>query len=205
MVGAGWFLATLAGSRDELPHSVGRVAAWLVEIGIVYLMLAFPYGRLPGRPDRWFAGAMAVLVLVLYVPTALLLETYPLPSHPPSCQTDCPGNAFMIVSAEPAFVREIVRPLREVLSLALFAAVTVWLGVRIHRATRVMRRTLRPVLAVAIAAEVRDDGEGFDVDTAATGAGFVNMRDRLAAVGGALEAVSRPGHGTRVIVTVPLG
>jgi signal transduction histidine kinase len=52
--------------------------------------------------------------------------------------------------------------------------------------------------------EVRDDGAGFDAGAAPAGAGFVNMRDRLAAVDGELATLSRPGHGTRLIVTIPL-
>ena len=45
----------------------------------------------------------------------------------------------------------VVRPLREVLTGLLFLAVTARVGVRVHRATSLMRRTLSPVLAVAIA------------------------------------------------------
>jgi signal transduction histidine kinase len=52
--------------------------------------------------------------------------------------------------------------------------------------------------------EVRDDGAGFDAGTTRDGVGFVNMRDRLAAVDGELLTLSSPGRGTRVIVTIPL-
>ncbi len=45
--------------------------------------------------------------------------------------------------------------------------------------------------------EVTDDGVGFD-SAAATGHGFVNMRDRLGAIGGQLSIDSVPGHGARV-------
>ena len=51
--------------------------------------------------------------------------------------------------------------------------------------------------------EVRDDGAGFDTDRVAPGFGLTSMRDRLAAVGGELTIVSSPGHGTRVIGSVP--
>jgi signal transduction histidine kinase len=53
--------------------------------------------------------------------------------------------------------------------------------------------------------EVRDDGAGFDLDRVVDGTGLVNMRDRLAAVGGELMIVSSPGHGTRIVGTIPLG
>jgi signal transduction histidine kinase len=53
---------------------------------------------------------------------------------------------------------------------------------------------------------VTDQGAGFDprsVVAAGTGAGLVNMRDRLEAVGGTVTVRSRPGEGTRVIAAVP--
>ena len=53
--------------------------------------------------------------------------------------------------------------------------------------------------------DVRDDGGGFDPGAVAAGSGFVNMRDRLAAVGGELEITSSPGHGTRVKARHPAG
>jgi len=55
--------------------------------------------------------------------------------------------------------------------------------------------------------EVSDDGIGMDAD-AAQGHGFVNMRDRLGAIGGQLSVDSSPGGGTRVcakIAAAPLG
>ena len=53
--------------------------------------------------------------------------------------------------------------------------------------------------------EVRDDGEGFDQGAVDAGSGLVNMRDRLAAVGGELAIESLPGHGTCVQASIPLG
>ncbi|QJY48469.1 sensor histidine kinase [Pseudonocardia broussonetiae] len=51
---------------------------------------------------------------------------------------------------------------------------------------------------------VSDDGAGFDPDAAGTGHGFVNMRDRLGAVGGTLEIVAAPGAGAAVVGSVPM-
>jgi len=45
--------------------------------------------------------------------------------------------------------------------------------------------------------EVADDGPGFDAAAAAMGHGFVNMRDRLGAIGGTLEVDSAAGEGAR--------
>jgi signal transduction histidine kinase len=55
--------------------------------------------------------------------------------------------------------------------------------------------------------EVCDTGPGFDVATVSGGAGFVNMADRLGAVGGTLQATSSPGRGAKIggdIPAVPL-
>ena len=55
--GFGWFLTTFAESSDELLYSIGRVAGWCVEVGLVWLILAFPSGRLTSRVDRLLLGA----------------------------------------------------------------------------------------------------------------------------------------------------
>jgi signal transduction histidine kinase len=52
--------------------------------------------------------------------------------------------------------------------------------------------------------EVRDDGEGFDTMSSSLGQGLMNIRDRLAAVGGGLTIASTPGNGTVVSGTVPV-
>jgi signal transduction histidine kinase len=51
---------------------------------------------------------------------------------------------------------------------------------------------------------VSDDGPGFDVRLAQRGHGFVNMMDRLGAIGGAVRWESEPGHGTTIRGSVPL-
>ena len=51
---------------------------------------------------------------------------------------------------------------------------------------------------------VDDDGAGFDTATAKKGAGLINMRDRLDALGGDVEVISHPGGGTRVAGRVPV-
>lgn len=52
--------------------------------------------------------------------------------------------------------------------------------------------------------EVADDGPGFDPETVNHGQGLINMRDRLAALGGAARWESSPGAGTRVCGSVPI-
>ena len=147
--GACWFVANLSVSSDPLLYSIGRVTAWLGEVGLLYLVLSFPTGRLLGHVDRLLVGIAVVVVLTLYLPTALLVEEYPAPSLWSVCTDDCPRNAFMVSDSEPAFVGDVLVPVRELLTVALFAAATVWLALRIRRARHLLRRTLLPVLVVA--------------------------------------------------------
>jgi signal transduction histidine kinase len=51
---------------------------------------------------------------------------------------------------------------------------------------------------------VSDDGPGFDVEKAQRGHGYVNMADRLGAIGGTVRWESEPGKGARVNGSVPL-
>ncbi len=51
---------------------------------------------------------------------------------------------------------------------------------------------------------VSDDGPGFDAAAVRRGHGFVNMADRLGAIGGTIRWESQPGQGAQVLGTVPL-
>ncbi len=52
--------------------------------------------------------------------------------------------------------------------------------------------------------EVSDDGNGFDADTVARGAGLTGIADRLDTVGGTIDIDSAPGLGTRITGRVPI-
>ncbi|WP_445942387.1 ATP-binding protein [Pseudonocardia sp. T1-2H] len=49
---------------------------------------------------------------------------------------------------------------------------------------------------------IRDDGAG-GADPAA-GSGLIGLRDRVQALGGTFEVISRPGDGTAILVELPL-
>ncbi len=57
----------------------------------------------------------------------------------------------------------------------------------------------------ALLFEVSDNGPGFDVSLAQRGHGYVNMMDRLGAIGGAVRWESQLGEGTTIRGSVPLG
>jgi signal transduction histidine kinase len=52
---------------------------------------------------------------------------------------------------------------------------------------------------------VADNGPGFDASVVAQGHGFINMSDRLGAIGGTVRWDSAPGEGTRISGSVPVG
>jgi signal transduction histidine kinase len=150
LAGVGWFLAALSSSSNDVLYSIGRVSGWTVEVGLIYLILAFPSGRLTTRLDRGLVTAAFVVVAALFLPTALITDSYPAPSQFSTCVSDCPENAFMLLSSEPAWVDGLIVPLRELLATVIILAVVVRLADRIRGATRLMRRTLTPVLLLAM-------------------------------------------------------
>jgi signal transduction histidine kinase len=150
VAGFAWSLTTLAQSSSDVLYSAGRVSGWLVEPFFIFLVLAFPSGRLVTRSGRALVAASILLVALLYLPTMLLVESYSTPSPWTSCGGDCPANAFMLVGSEPGFVDAVILPLREVATVLLFTGVIAVLAARIRRGTPLMRITLVPILTVAI-------------------------------------------------------
>jgi signal transduction histidine kinase len=148
--GFAWSLTALAQSSDDVLYSAGRVAGWLVEPLLIYLFLTFPSGRLTSAPARRLVAASVLLVALLYLPTMLLVDSYPTPSPWSSCEGDCPGNAFMVVGSEPGFVGNVIVPLREMLATILFLGVIALLAGRLRRGSHLKRITLVPVVTVAI-------------------------------------------------------
>ena len=147
--GAAVLVVTLSLSDNAVLYSTGRVVHWGVEAALVYLILAFPSGGLTQRVDRALAAAAVGLVALLFLPTALLVETYPTPAPWTSC-SDCPHNAFMAVAHEPRIIEQVVIPAQVLLAIALFVTIIARLADRVRGATRLGRRTLTPLLVVAM-------------------------------------------------------
>ncbi|HKP91523.1 MAG TPA: hypothetical protein VJT75_16270, partial [Thermoleophilaceae bacterium] len=140
-------LAALAQSSDSALYSVGRVAVWMLEPVLVYLILAFPLGRFASSMERRLFLATALLAGVLYLPTALLAE-FPAPNPwASSCGMSCPDNAFNVVNL--GVVDDVIRPLRELLTAAIYLAVAALVARRAWRGGALTRRVLAPMAAVA--------------------------------------------------------
>jgi signal transduction histidine kinase len=156
LVAAGfiWSLAVLGESSSAPPYSAGRVIAWTIFPVLVYLMLAFPSGRITVRRDRLLFAGITWVVGVLFIGSALLVDAYPASSPWTSCGTECPANAFQVVSSEPAWVASVVAPARDMLAALLLLGVTVVLAGRLRTGSVVGRVTTAPVFAVSIASNL---------------------------------------------------
>src|SRR3954449_4319403 len=139
-----WSATTLAQSDDSTLYSIGRAGVWLVEVAIVYLLLAFPDGRLTSRIERTLFGALLVLLGLLYLPSVLFGQ-FPVPSPWSSCGANCPHNALMVTHGAESFIDDFVRPLREGLTVVLFAGVAAVLVQRARRGPPVLNRLLGPL------------------------------------------------------------
>jgi signal transduction histidine kinase len=79
--------------------------------------------------------------------------------------------------------------------------------VKHSRASRLNVRLTQ--LADRLVVEIEDDGIGFVEDTdrpiVARGLGLISIRERAARLGGTFSILSAPGHGTRLVVSLPDG
>ena len=143
-----WLVATFSLANGTVDYSVGRVADWVGWAAILYLVLAFPEGRLKHPLDRLLAQIIGLEFAVLWLPTTLLVEHYPIPVEWVTCSAACPRNAFLVPDREPAVIGHVVIPVRELLLALLLLGVAARQVQRIAGASRIRRRTLMPVLAV---------------------------------------------------------
>ncbi|HEX4673356.1 MAG TPA: histidine kinase, partial [Solirubrobacteraceae bacterium] len=145
-----WLLALLSSSSSPLVYSVGRLSGWISILLLACVILAYPTGRLVSRADRAVALAVVAAILLLYVPTALLVERFPVPSPFSSCTSGCPTNAFMLVGHEPAWVGGFLSPFRDLVGVAVLIVVAIRLAQRIRGANTLVRHTLVPLFLTSI-------------------------------------------------------
>lgn len=148
--GALWSLSALAASPEPAAHSVGRVSQWLVELTVIYLLLTYPSGRLTTRFQRIVFACGAALVGLLYLPTALITQQFPSPSPWSMCVAGCAHNVFAIGTATPAFIPDVVVPARELLTVALLAAVAAVAVQRSRRSGALVGKMCTPIAVIAV-------------------------------------------------------
>ena len=100
-------------------------------------------------------------------------------------------------------------PLRPLASEALFGLIRIVQEALTNAAKHAQAHRIEVLLSSSgattplLTCTITDDGIGFDPALAASGMGLKNMQQRAQALGGAMEIVSTPGGGVKIIVRLP--
>ena len=143
-IGFVWSATALTTSDQSIPFTIGRLATWLTFPGAVWLLLAFPHGRIEKGLDRAiFAGVIGVMVILFYG-TAPFVQGFPGKTLWSSCTTDCPANAVFVLDAQPRFLADVVL-VREWLVELLWVGLFYSMFRRWRRASPMQRQAMTPV------------------------------------------------------------
>jgi signal transduction histidine kinase len=145
--GGTWFLPTLAGVPGEDSSLLGFVLAGWHYAFLVWLLLAFPTGRIGSR------RGLALLAGLLAVETARSLVRLLLYVPPDGTGCHCVHNRFTPASDERWF--DLTERLHPWLLTGLFLLVVAEVVLRWRRSSGTGRRMLTPVLALALAVAVQ--------------------------------------------------
>jgi signal transduction histidine kinase len=145
-IGFFWSLTALGQTSESIPYTVGRIATWCVFPGVIYLLLAFPDGRVAAGLDRVVLFGILGVMTFLFIGTAPLVEAFPAKTLWATCTTDCPANAVFVLDHQPAWLPKLVL-VREWLVEVLWV-VFFWSMLRRFRAASpLQRRAMGPVFA----------------------------------------------------------
>ena len=122
-IGFAWSLTALTESSLSVPYTIGRLSTWLTFPCVVYLLLAFPDGRIDKGLDRALLAAVVGIMVVLFFGTAPFVQAFPPKTLWGTCTTDCPDNAVFLLDVQPAALTKLIYVrewLVELLWLGLF-------------------------------------------------------------------------------------
>jgi signal transduction histidine kinase len=135
--GFAWFASFLTNAQQALPFTVGTAVESVYLVGLAYLILSFPTGRLRGAIDRAVVWAGVALVTVVELVAMLLADRSSVVCH------DCPGN-LLAIGRNPGLANGLAQGQR-IAGLVLSVFVLVRLVARWSRASTVQRRNVTPV------------------------------------------------------------
>ena len=140
MVGTGflWFASVLQDAHEPVPFTIGYALQVLWIGGFVYLILAFPSGRLRGRLERALVVVAFGLVTIVQLAWLLVAD-----SHAVICAR-CSTN-LLEVSRSDAIANDLLQ-FQRVAGLAVIVGGIAVLIRRWRRASRPERRVVAPVL-----------------------------------------------------------
>ncbi|MGO9750091.1 MAG: histidine kinase [Solirubrobacteraceae bacterium] len=142
--GFAWFAAQLSEASTPWFYTIGTAVQSVWGIGLVYLLLAFPSGRLPGRLDRWLVGTAVALALGLQLVAMLYGNKAGL-----RCP-GCPNNLLQVFHDNQKALGWL--NLQRLLGFVLVVTVITVLVRRWLRASAAQRRAVAPVLVAGCAA-----------------------------------------------------
>ena len=135
--GFAWFAHELLWSSEPLPWTIGQLLESTYLLGVGYLLVTFPDGRLHSAAERWIMAMATLSVVPLQI--AWLLLGY---GDNPDCA--CPENVFQIADA-PGASEAIVR-VQQALGAILAVATIVVIARRARAASPSRRLAIAPVL-----------------------------------------------------------
>jgi signal transduction histidine kinase len=143
LTGVGWFAAQLVAARPAWLNTIGLAVQSVWLIGLLWLLLSFPTGRLRGRIDRWLmvavtaAGLGVQLVAMLYGNRAGL--------RCPGCAT----NLLQVVHDNRRALQWLA--LQRLVAIVVIIVAATLLFARWRHASAAQRHAVAPVLAAGCA------------------------------------------------------
>jgi hypothetical protein len=144
-IGFLWSLTALTTSSADVPHTIGRLTTWLISPCVVWLLLAFPHGRIEKGLDRAVLIGFFAVWLFLYFGTAPFVQAFPPKTLWSTCSADCPANALFVLQSQPKILTQVILVREWMIEL-------LWLGLvysmfrRWRAASPLRRRAIGPAL-----------------------------------------------------------
>ena len=141
--GFAWFAHELVWTSSPLPWTLGQLVESTYMLGVGYLLVTFPDGRLRTAAERWVLATALLVVGPLQVAWLLL-------GYGDARGCDCPDNVLQVADA-PAASEAIVR-FQQGLAAPLAVATIVVVARRWRRASPSRRLAIAPVLVTGAVA-----------------------------------------------------
>jgi signal transduction histidine kinase len=141
--GFAWFAAQLVNASVPWLSTIGLAVQSVWIIGLVYLLLSFPSGRLSGRLDRWLVGTGITAGVGMQLAAML---------YGNGTGVGCPGcapNLLQVVHDNHKAAGWL--GLRDLIGIAVIVATILRLGRRWLTASAPQRRAVAPVLVAGVA------------------------------------------------------
>ena len=142
-IGFLWSLTALTTSSASVPYTIGRLSTWLISPCVVWLLLAFPHGRIEKGLDRAVLVGFFAVWLFLFFGTAPFVQAFPSKTLWSTCSKGCPENALFVLHSQP-------KVLTQVILVREWSIELLWLGLvysmfrRWHAASPLRRRAIGP-------------------------------------------------------------